>query len=99
MDKEMLEQFQLLHQSMVHMEQRMDHLAQEIKETKQEIKESETRTKVFIENKVTTRIDALIDGYQTVHEKQWVLEHRTEQLQSQINDLQIRMAALEEKTA
>ena len=93
MDKEMLEQFQLLHQSMVHMEQ--------------EIKESEARTtkrmqtlatqvNMKIENEVTKRIDALFDGYKLAHEKQWETERQTEQLKDQVADLQTRVAALED---
>lgn len=52
-----------------------------------------------IENEVSKRIDSLFDGYKLTHEKQWELEHRTEQLQSQVNDLQARLAALENKIA
>ena len=100
MDREMLEQFQLLHQSMVHMEQ-------EIKETKQEIKESESRTakrmqtlatqvNMKIETEVSKRIEALFDGYKLAHEKQWDMERQTEQLKSQVADLQARVAALED---
>ena len=111
MDKEILEQLQLLNQGMAQMEQR---LSQEIKDvesrveeriresehrTEQRIQESEVRTRVMIENKVTARIDALVDGYKSAHEKQWELEHVTEQMRSQIEDLQNRVAALENKTA
>lgn len=67
--------------------------------TEERIRESEVRTKILIENKVTDRIDALVDGYKTTHEKQWELEHRTEQLQSLVEDLQVRVAVLEGKTA
>lgn len=96
MDKEMLEQFQLIHQSLINMERKIDDTRTGLEA---KIKESEARTRLLIENKVTSRIDALVDGYQTVHEKQWELEHKTEQLQQQIEDLQVRMAVLEEKTA
>lgn len=104
MDKELLEQFQLLSQGMVQMEQR---LSQEIKDVEKRmeeklelrIKESEARTAILIENKVTKRIDALVDGYQTVHEKQWQLERTTERMRGQIEDLQNRVAALENRPA
>ena len=93
MDREMLEQFQLLHQSMVHMEQ--------------EIKESESRTakrmqtlatqvNMKIENEVSKHIEALFDGSKLAHEKQWDMERQTEQLKSQVADLQARVAALED---
>ena len=52
-----------------------------------------------IENEVSKRIDSLFDGYKLTHEKQWELEHRTDQLQSQVNDLQARLATLENKIA
>ncbi len=65
----------------------------------QRIEESETRMKVFIENTVTKRIDTLFDGYKLAHEKQWELEHKTEALQAQMENLETRLAALENKTA
>ena len=52
-----------------------------------------------IENEVSKRIDSLFDGSGGAHEKQWELEHRTDQLQSQVNDLQARLATLENKIA
>ncbi len=67
--------------------------------TARRMKELETRISVKIENEVTKRIDALFDGYKLTHEKQWELERQTERLQSQIDDLQIRIAALENRTA
>lgn len=85
MDKEMLEQFQIIIQGMA--------------DIRQEIKESETRTRIFIENQVSKRIDSLFDGYKLVHEKQWELERQTEAMKAQIDDLQARLAALENKIA
>lgn len=94
MDKEMLEQFQMLMQGMVQMENRLN---QKIQEVRAEVQESETRTKVFIENEVTKRIDTLFDGYKLTHEKQWELERETENLKRQMDDLQSRLAAIEAK--
>ncbi len=94
MDKEMLEQFQMLMQGMVQMENRLN---QKIQEVRTEVQESETRTKVFIENEVTKRIDTLFDGYKLTHEKQWELERETENLKRQMDDLQSRLAAIEAK--
>ena len=42
-------------------------------ELKADMKDLESRMKVVIENDVTTRINALVDGYKLVHEKQWEL--------------------------
>ena len=53
--------------------------------------------KVIIENDVSKRIDSLFDGYKVAHEKQWELEHETEKLKEQVNDLQTRLEALEKK--
>ncbi len=65
----------------------------------QKMEETEVRLKVFVENTVTKRIDTLFDGYKLAHEKQWELEHKTEALQAQIESLETRLAALENKTA
>ena len=101
MDKEMLEQFQMLMQGMVQMENRLNQKIQEVRtdveKVRTEVQESETRTKVFIENEVTKRIDTLFDGYKLTHEKQWELERETENLKRQMDDLQSRLAAVEAK--
>lgn len=55
--------------------------------------------KVFIENDIGKRIDTLFDGYKLAHEKQWELEHVTEKLKEQVNDLQTRLAILEKKVS
>lgn len=89
MDKEMLEQLQMIVQGMESMENRIN----------EKIEGSESRMKVFIENTVTKRIDALFDGYKLTHEKQWELERKTESLQAKLDDLEARLAALENKTA
>lgn len=111
MDKEMLEQFQLLFSAIEEMrsetkseikasEERMQQ-ALKASEARLEdkIKASEARTKVFIENTVSKRIDALFDGYKLTHEKQWELEHETRRLQEQVSDLQTRLEALEKKVS
>lgn len=63
------------------------------------IAEAETRVNVKIENEVDGKLKALFDGYQSAHEKQWELERRTGQLQDQVDGLEIRVEALESKTA
>ncbi len=57
------------------------------------------KTQIMIENDVAKRIDALFDGYKLTHEKQWELENQNRQLQLQIDDLQVRVAALESNSA
>ena len=74
-------------------------LMEQFKMITDSIAASEARTKIFIENEVTKRIDTLFDGYKLTHEKQWELEHKTENLQQQIENLQARLAKLENKIA
>ena len=57
------------------------------------------KIELMIENKVTKRLDALLDGYKTTHEKQWELERKTEAMQGQIDDLTARLTTLENRTA
>ncbi len=52
------------------------------------IRESETRTRVFIENSVTNKIEALFDGYKLTHEKQWELERKVEKLEERVGRLE-----------
>lgn len=43
--------------------------------------------KIMIENDVTKRLDALTDGYQLTHEKQWELERRIEKIEKILEGL------------
>ncbi|WP_249311144.1 hypothetical protein [Congzhengia minquanensis] len=58
-------------------------------ELKADMKDLESRMKVVIENDVTTRINALVDGYKLVHEKQWELEQKLSQLERRLEKLEI----------
>lgn len=89
MDKEMLEQFQIIIQEIGGVESRL----------KQEIRDTETRINLKIENEVSKRIESLFDGYKLVHEKQWELERQTEAMKAQIEELNARLAKLESKIA
>ncbi len=89
MDKEMLEQFQLIIREIGGVESRL----------RQEIRDTETRINLKIENEVSKRIESLFDGYKLVHEKQWELERQTEAMKTQIEELNARMAKLESKIA
>lgn len=93
MDKEMLEQFQIIIQGMSAMENRL------VERIHTEIQGAETRINLKIENEIAKRMDSLFDGYKLTHEKQWELERQTEAMKAQINDLQMRLAALESKIA
>nr|DAL99271.1 MAG TPA: Protein of unknown function (DUF3138) [Caudoviricetes sp.] len=89
MDKEMLEQFQLIIREIGGVESRL----------RQEIRDTETRINLKIENEVSKRIESLFDGYKLVHEKQWELERQTEAMKTQIEELNARLAKLESKIA
>ena len=58
-------------------------------ELKADMKDLESCMKVVIENDVTTRINALVDGYKLVHEKQWELEQKLSQLERRLEKLEI----------
>lgn len=92
-DKELLEQFQIVIQGITDMERRLS------AEMKSNVQDAETRINIKIENEVTKRIDSLFDGYKLTHEKQWELERQTEALQAQIDMLQARLSALENRIA
>lgn len=89
MDKEMLEQFQLIIREIGGVESRL----------RQEIRDTETRINLKIENEVSKRIESLFDEYKLVHEKQWELERQTEAMKTQIEELNARLAKLESKIA
>lgn len=93
MDKEMLEQFQLLFSA-------IENVRTEMKESEARIKkEVINETQILIENSVGKRIDTLFDGYKLTHEKQWELERETEALKAKTDELQARIAVLESKIA
>lgn len=92
-DKELLEQFQIVIQGITDMERRLS------AKMKSNVQDAETRINIKIENEVTKRIDSLFDGYKLTHEKQWELERQTEALQAQIDMLQARLAVLENRIA
>lgn len=107
MDKEMMEQLQLIlgaiEASEKHNAQRFGELEMQIKDLRTEMQEeihaSETRTRVFIENEVVGELHSLFDGYRLTHEKQWEMEKETQRLKRQVDDLQTRLEVLESKIA
>ena len=100
MDKEMLEQFQILFQAIQDVKNEVKESETRVMDyTNSKIKESETRIKVYVENEVSKRIDALFDGYKLTHEKQWELERKTDEMQRQIENLQNRLSVIENSIA
>ena len=93
MEKEILEQLQMIVTGMTQMEERLaSKIAQSEERLEQKIKESEVRTKVYIENTVTKKIEALFDGYKLTHEKQWEMERRMDALEQKLEEMQNRIA-------
>lgn len=70
---------------MLHMEQMLENHTQ--------------RIELKIEQDVTKRIEALFDGYKLTHEKQFELERDFAAMKSLVEDLQTRIAALENRIA
>jgi hypothetical protein len=58
-DKELMEQFQMIMGAIDSIDKKVDAARDELRE---EINASETRTKIFIENSVTKKIESLFDG-------------------------------------
>ena len=81
MDKELLEQFQMLAGMMETMQKQVSSNGEAIK-----------NTQLMIENQVTRRIDSLLDGYKLTHEKQYELERRMDDLERIVRELQDRTA-------
>lgn len=98
-----MENNELLSQVLAAMQEQTEVLTKmmdtKIKDVHQEIRNTETRINLKIENEVSRKIEALFDGYKLTHEKQWELERQTQQLQRQVDDLQARLSALENKIA
>ena len=74
MDRELLEQLQLIVERLGDIQGRMA--------TKEELRELETRIMVTLENDVSRRISSLFDGYQMAMEKQYELERRVARLEN-----------------
>lgn len=63
------------------------------------MEQQSSQLKLYIENHVEKKIQALTDGYKLTHEKQWELERETEALKAKTDELQARIVALESKIA
>jgi|GEM_PF-979750 len=109
-DKEILEQFQMLTGVMEKMESRMANKVEELESrmiTKEDIEpltdRSASKVGALMEEKLGKRIDSLFGGYKLTYEKQYELElefvRATTEMQSQIDNLQARIASLEKKIA
>jgi polyhydroxyalkanoate synthesis regulator phasin len=89
-DKETLEQFQILIEMMGKMATKEDvaNIQAGLDENKHEI----LKTQVKIEHEVSNKISSLFDGHKLAHEKQFELERKMEALER-------RLLALEDKIA
>ncbi len=90
----------LLEDQTERIEKRLEEHTKQIEEMVEKRLDDHTRRiELKIENDVTNRINALFDGYKLCHEKQWELERQQETLQRQIDDIQVRLAVLENRPA
>jgi len=62
-------------------------------------REAETRVNLKIEHEVSKKIESLFDGYKLAHEKQWELDRENQQLRDRVEAIEVRLAALENKSA
>ena len=77
----------------------LDAIAQLIEQSEERTAERIKQLEVTIENDVTKKVETLFDGYKLTHEKQWELERKTQALETQLEEIKIRLYALEHTTA
>jgi len=62
-------------------------------------RETETRINLKIEHELGKKIESLFDGYKLAHEKQWELDRENQQLRDRVDAIELRLAALESRSA
>lgn len=72
-------------------------LENQTEEINQKLQDQSRELKVYIENRVEQRIDALFDGYKLNHEKQWELEKKYDSLNDKVETLQSEVYTLKKK--
>lgn len=65
----------------------------------QKFQEQSKEIKLYIENRVEKRIDALFDGYKLTHEKQWEQEREIDNLKNDVDMLKAEVYALKQKVS
>lgn len=82
MDQEMKEMFGMLFEKIDQIDKKVDTVERSLSDEIRAIH-------IQIENDVTRRIDALVDGYKLNHEKQWELEQQVKELERRVDRLEI----------
>ncbi len=76
-----------------------DVLRQQMKTLGEMHVELENRIALMIENNITRRLDALNDGFKLTNDKQWEQERKIQALQDDMDQVQLRVLALENRSA
>lgn len=88
---------ELLSQIASMLENQTEEINQKLQSMNNKIDEQSRDLKVYIENRVEQRIDALFDGYKLNHEKQWELEKKYDSLNDKVETLQSEVYTLKKK--
>jgi len=60
---------------------------------KDEVGNAELRINMKLEHEVSKKIETLFDGYKLVHDKQWELERRVNELEKQLDEIKMLVKA------
>lgn len=92
MDHETRDMFQMILHGMEKMEKRidtrMDNMERKIDENKAEIAQTKIQIMVKMENDITERLDALVDGYKGNYERQEEIARKVDEHDRRINRLE-----------
>ena len=87
MDNGMQEMLQLIIDKIDKLDKKIDTVDKKVDVVDRKVED----TRLFIENDVMKRIDALFDGYKLTHEKQYELEHKMIALEQRLEKLEQRV--------
>lgn len=88
---------ELLSQIASMLENQTEEINQRLQSMNNKIDEQSRDLKVYIENRVEQRIDALFNGYKLNREKQWELEEKYDSLNDKVETLQSEFYSLKKK--
>lgn len=80
-------------------EQKVDQKLQEQNEKIDGLQEQTEDLRLYIENNVSRKIEALFDGYKLTHEKQWEQENKINNLENDVDMLKAEVYALKQKVS
>ncbi len=77
----------------------LDVINQQTKTIENMMREHTLKIELYIENNVTKRLDSLADGYMLTHEKQWEHERKIAAMLDEMEQMELRIRALENRSA